>query len=236
MNSVVPTKAPTTLPTSRPTMSTAQLNNASLDDLGKMSGDEKVTFLEDKIQEFVCALPRLFAYFAVLAIGLVLIRCSVGCLKKRLLSFKSPHLRRKMSTDEEASNSEDELINTSNGLDPTLVGFFMGALKIVLQLLLCVTIAGMLGIKTTSLIAVFGASTLAIGLAMQGLLTDLANGVMLILFHTFRVNDHVQVADCEGIVEELSVFRTILRGADQRKYVIPNGKIGIVTVLKEHHR
>jgi len=80
-------------------------------------------------------------------------------------------------------------------------------------------------IDTTPFSAVLGASALAIGLALQSSLTDFAAGVMIILFRQFRVGDEIEAAGVKGVVEEISIFSTHLKTADNRKIIVSNGKI-----------
>ena len=81
------------------------------------------------------------------------------------------------------------------------------------------------GVETTSLIAVLGAAGLAVGLALQGTLSNVAAGVMLLLLRPFRVGDGIAVAGQSGIVKEVGLFTTILIGADQSYISIPNASI-----------
>ncbi len=80
-------------------------------------------------------------------------------------------------------------------------------------------------VETTPFSAVLGASALAVGLAMQNSLMDFAAGVMIILFRYFRVGDEIEAAGIKGVVEEISIFTTHLKTADNRKIIVSNGKI-----------
>jgi small conductance mechanosensitive channel len=82
-----------------------------------------------------------------------------------------------------------------------------------------------LGVETTSFIAVIGAASLAVGLALQGSLANFASGVMLILFQPFHVGEKVEAAGTTGIVHEIQIFNTILITDDNKKVIIPNAKI-----------
>merc|ERR1712217_358031 len=114
-------------------------------------------------------------------------------------------------------------------VDPTLINFAMSAFEYGLKLLLLLVCASMVGIQTTSFIAILTAMSLAIGLSMQGLLTDVAKGVMLILFRPFKVGDNVKVADLEGDVKEVGIFNTVLQGRDNVLHFIPNHLIETIT-------
>ncbi len=82
-----------------------------------------------------------------------------------------------------------------------------------------------LGIETTSLVAVLGAASIAVGLALQGSLSNFAAGLMIVIFHPFRVGDWIEGASISGIIEEIQLFTTLLRTADNRLVIIPNGKL-----------
>jgi small conductance mechanosensitive channel len=114
---------------------------------------------------------------------------------------------------------------TRAGQDITLVQF-LGRL-IYTTLLFAVVIAALdqLGVQTTSLLAVLGAAGLAVGLALQGSLSNFASGVMLIIFRPFTVGNFVEAAGVSGVVEEVGVFATKLVTVDNRLIIIPNSQI-----------
>ena len=82
-----------------------------------------------------------------------------------------------------------------------------------------------LGIETNSFLAIIGAAGLAIGLALQGSLSNFAAGVMMILFQPFHLGDYVEAGGAEGSVTEIQIFSTILTTKDNKKVIIPNAKI-----------
>ncbi len=82
-----------------------------------------------------------------------------------------------------------------------------------------------LGVETSSFIAVVGAASLAVGLALQGSLANFASGVMLILFHPFKVGDVVDAGGAQGTVEEIQIFNTIITTKDKKRVIVPNSKI-----------
>ena len=84
---------------------------------------------------------------------------------------------------------------------------------------------GTFGIKTTSFAAILGAAGLAIGLAMQGTLSHLAAGVMLLIFRPFKVGDTVEIGGKRGKVDEIDIFFTILDTPDNRRFILPNGQV-----------
>ena len=109
--------------------------------------------------------------------------------------------------------------------DPTL-GRFLGNLAYFLFLTVAVIAAlGKLGVETTSFVAVLGAAGLAIGLALQGSLGNLASGVMVMIFRPFAVGDGIAVSGHEGKVEEIGVFATVIHTGDGREVRVPNSAL-----------
>lgn len=98
--------------------------------------------------------------------------------------------------------------------------FYYGAIALI-----ALTIMGLLGIETTSLVAMLGAASIAIGLALQGSLSNFAAGILLIIFHPFRVGDLIEGAGVVGIVEEIQLFTTFVLTDDNRLVIIPNAKL-----------
>ena len=82
-----------------------------------------------------------------------------------------------------------------------------------------------LGVETSSFIAVVGAASLAVGLALQGSLANFASGVMLIIFQPFKVGDVVDAGGAHGMVHEIQIFNTIIITADKKRVIVPNSKI-----------
>ncbi|MGE9297300.1 MAG: mechanosensitive ion channel family protein [Puniceicoccales bacterium] len=113
----------------------------------------------------------------------------------------------------------------AKNVDATIVGFLGNILYAALMVIVILMAGDRLGIETTSVIAVLGAATLAIGLALQGSLANFAAGVMMIIFRHFRVGDFIQAAGIMGIVEEINIFDTKLRTPDNKAIIVPNGNI-----------
>ncbi|HMG14317.1 MAG TPA: mechanosensitive ion channel domain-containing protein [Saprospiraceae bacterium] len=115
-------------------------------------------------------------------------------------------------------------------IDETLYPFFSSIVNIGLKLFLFITVAGFLGIQTTSFFAVLASAFFAIGLALQGSLSNLAAGVMIFLFKPFKIGDIVNLSDNTGRVEEILIFNTILMDDSKKIIFIPNSIIlnGIV--------
>jgi small conductance mechanosensitive channel len=110
-------------------------------------------------------------------------------------------------------------------MDSMLLGFFGNIVRYFVLTITVLAVLAEFGIETTSLVAVLGAAGLAVGLALQGTLSHLAAGVMLLLFRPFRIGQHVQIGGADGTVEELSLFWTELVTGDNVQVIIPNGSV-----------
>jgi small conductance mechanosensitive channel len=108
-------------------------------------------------------------------------------------------------------------------LDPSLQSFIPSLVTAILKVLVFVTVAGMVGIQTTSFIAVLGAAGLAVGMALQGSLANFAGGVLILIFKPFRVGDTITAQGESGTVKEIQIFHTIMVSGDNRTIIIPNG-------------
>jgi small conductance mechanosensitive channel len=84
---------------------------------------------------------------------------------------------------------------------------------------------GQLGIQTTSFIAIFGAAGLAVGLALQGSLSNFASGVLIVLFRPYKVGDFIEGAGISGVVVEVQILTTVLKTGDNKQIIVPNGQI-----------
>ncbi|NQY18393.1 mechanosensitive ion channel family protein, partial [Alteromonas sp.] len=100
----------------------------------------------------------------------------------------------------------------------------------VLKVMLLISVASMIGIETTSFIAVVGAAGLAIGLALQGSLANFAGGVLILIFKPFRVGDTIEAEGYLGSVAEIQILYTVLNTFDNRRVVIPNGNLSNATL------
>lgn len=122
-----------------------------------------------------------------------------------------------------------------NNVDESLRPFLISVLGALLKVLLLLSIASMLGVETTSFIAILSAATLAVGLALQGSLANFAGGVLILLFKPFKVGDYIVAQGQEGFVDAVQVFTTTLRTHDNKVVTVPNGALGngnIVNVTK----
>ena len=113
----------------------------------------------------------------------------------------------------------------ARAIDFSVSGFLTSFLSISLKILLILSVAGMFGVETTSFIAILGALSLAVGLALQGNLGHFASGILLLTFRPFKVGDFVTADGYSGTVKEIQVFNTILTTLDNRLIIIPNGNV-----------
>lgn len=119
----------------------------------------------------------------------------------------------------------------SRSVDPTLGRFMTNFLSILFKALLLISVASMIGIETTSFIAVLGAAGLAVGLALQGSLANFAGGVLVLLFRPYKVGDFIEAQGISGTVSEIQIFNTIMKTPDNKVIIVPNGAVsnGIIT-------
>jgi|JRYE01.1.fsa_nt_gb small conductance mechanosensitive channel len=110
-------------------------------------------------------------------------------------------------------------------LDPNLVPFIAAVIRVVLLAMIVISVAGMVGIATTSFVAVLGAAGLAVGLALQGSLANLAGGVLILTFRPFRVSDVIEAQGEIGAVQEIQIFHTIVKTFDHKSIILPNGTL-----------
>jgi small conductance mechanosensitive channel len=115
--------------------------------------------------------------------------------------------------------------------DPTLNKFLCGLISALLKVLLLISVASMIGIATTSFIAIIGAAGLAVGLALQGSLANFAGGVLILIFKPFKVGDTIEAQGFLGSVDEISILYTIVNTFDNRRIVIPNGSLSNATLV-----
>jgi small conductance mechanosensitive channel len=108
-------------------------------------------------------------------------------------------------------------------VDPTLIPFMSSLVSWILKVLLFISVASMIGIATTSFVAVLGAAGLAIGLALQGSLANFAGGVLVMVFKPYKVGDLIESQGHLGVVKEVQIFNTILIAPQSKQVIIPNG-------------
>lgn len=155
---------------------------------------------EEYVNEFINALiaysPKLISAIFILIFGLYGIRLINRMVKKIMLK---------------------------NEFDPTLSRFLANSLLWALRLLLFITVISRLGIESSSFVAILGAAGLAVGLSLQGSLSNFAGGVLIILFKPFRVGDSIEAQGVAGTVNEIQIFTTKLLTSNNQTIFIPNG-------------
>ena len=110
-------------------------------------------------------------------------------------------------------------------IDKTLETFVANLTRMTLLVFVIIASISALGIQTASFIAVLGAAGLAIGLALQGSLSNFASGVLIVLFRPYKVGDWVEAAGISGSVEEVQILTTVLKTGDNKKVIVPNSQI-----------
>ncbi|WP_294818410.1 mechanosensitive ion channel domain-containing protein [uncultured Flavobacterium sp.] len=119
---------------------------------------------------------------------------------------------------------------TKKDLDPTLLKFVLDVFTWVFRVILFVTVIDQLGVKTTSLMAALGAAGIAIGLALQGSLSNFAGGLLIILFKPFRVGDYIEAQGQSGTVNSIQIFSTRVITVNNQVIYLPNGALSNGTI------
>jgi small conductance mechanosensitive channel len=119
----------------------------------------------------------------------------------------------------------------SQEVDKTLVSFVTNLISMILLVIVVIAAVGALGIQTTSFIAILGAAGLAVGLALQGSLSNFASGVLIIIFRPYKVGDFIEGAGIAGVVVDVQILTTVLKTGDNKQIIVPNSQImgGIIT-------
>ncbi|MBQ6772049.1 MAG: mechanosensitive ion channel [Bacteroidales bacterium] len=123
--------------------------------------------------------------------------------------------------------------------DPSLKSFLSSVISVLLHFVLIVSIISILGINTSSLVALLASAGLAVGMALSGTLQNFAGGVMIMLFRPFKVGDYISSQGYEGKVSAIQIFNTIILTTDNKTVILPNGTLstGVVTNFnKESNR
>lgn len=165
-----------------------------MDDLFSIGNMEQ--YMDTAVELFMTYVPKLVLAILTLLIGLWIIRMVVKVSRKGLEKSKA---------------------------DVTLIPFLSSLLSVGLKALLLISVASMIGIATTSFIAVLGAAGLAVGLALQGSLANFAGGVLILIFKPYVVGDLIEAQGHLGVVKEVQIFNTILLSPTNRRVIIPNG-------------
>jgi len=148
--------------------------------------------------------PKLISAFVILFVGLYAIRVINRLIRK---------------------------IMVKRELDPTLTKFLADILLWALRVLLFVTFISKLGIETSSFVAILGAMGLAVGLSLQGSLSNFAGGMLIILFKPFKVGDTIEAQGIIGTVNEIQIFVTKLISANNQTIFVPNGSLSNGTII-----
>ncbi|WP_152205495.1 mechanosensitive ion channel family protein [Marinobacter changyiensis] len=168
-----------------------------------LNGDgQAAELLQQAIAMIMTYAPKVLLAIVTLVIGLWLINRFINILDKKL-----------------------------GARDPTLNKFVCGLIGVIFKVLLFISVASMIGIATTSFIAVIGAAGLAIGLALQGSLANFAGGVLILIFKPFKVGDTIEAQGFLGAVAEIQILYTVVNTFDNRRIVIPNGSLSNATLI-----
>jgi small conductance mechanosensitive channel len=124
-----------------------------------------------------------------------------------------------------ARRALERTLSRSGKMDATLVRFFGSLIRYAIMGFVIIAALQRFGVEATSLVAVFGAAGLAIGLALQGMLSNVAAGIMLLMFRPFKIGDFVDIGGQAGTVKEVGLFTTELATGDNVKIIMPNGQI-----------
>ena len=162
-------------------------------------------FITANIPLLISAATNVLLALAIVFIGLKLLRTLNKFLKKALL----------------------------DKFDPSVTRFIASLVVNILKILLFITALGIVGVETTSFLALIGAAGIALGAALAGTLQNFASGVLIILNHPYKVGDVVEIADVKGTVDEIEIFNTILKTPDNNTKIIPN-KIVLDGIITNH--
>ena len=112
-----------------------------------------------------------------------------------------------------------------NDVDATLTSFVSNLVRMTLLVFVIIAAITQLGVPSAQFVAVVGAAGLAVGLALQGSLSNFAAGVLIVLFRPYKVGDYVEAAGISGTIEQVQILTTILKTPDNKKIIVPNGQI-----------
>lgn len=115
-------------------------------------------------------------------------------------------------------------------VDNSLTTFILSFIKILLYFILIVTVIGILGIETSSFIAIFASAGVAIGMALSGTLQNFAGGVLILLLKPYRVGNYIEAQGYAGTVTEIQIFHTIINTPDNKSIIIPNGPLSTSSI------
>jgi len=169
-----------------------------------MSSEKIQAYTQELLDAVIRFLPRIVLAIVILIIGFWLINWFAGFVRRSL---------------------------ERRQFDLTLRTFLKSAVSIGLKILLLIMVAGMLGVQTSSFVAVIGAMGLAIGLALQGSLSNFAGGFLIILFKPYVVGEFVEINGKTGTVREIQIFNTLLMTPEGHLVILPNGQASNNTII-----
>ena len=165
-------------------------------------GDETIKGIErwtDKAIDMILQYgPKILLAIIVLIVGFIIVNSLVKLTRKLMNNRKA---------------------------DKSLQAFVLSLINIGLKALVLISVADMIGIETTSFVAIIGAAGLAVGLALQGTLANFAGGVLVLVFKPYKVGDLIEAQDNIGTVKDIQIFVTILLTFENKTVIIPNGAI-----------
>ena len=121
-------------------------------------------------------------------------------------------------------------IMVAKNFDKSLITFLLSFIRITLLFLLIITVIGVLGIETSSFIAIFASAGVAIGLALSGTLQNFAGGVLILLIKPYKVGDYIEFGNYKGHVKEIQIFHTVIVNYNNERIIIPNGGLSTGTI------
>lgn len=168
--------------------------------------EKSVMHYSDKVQDFADKVVHFAVVYGLKIVGALLIFFIGKWFVQQLLKL----IRKGME---------------SANVDETLIGFLLNVIYLALLIALLMIAASNLGINTSLFVAVFGAASLAIGLALKDSLGNVGAAVLIIFFRPFKISDYIEVSGVEGTVKAISLFSTTLLTSDNRSIIIPNGTL-----------
>ncbi len=165
---------------------------------------EKLHISQEKLNSIYGYIPSVVTAIAILLVGLWLIK--------------------------KIQKITDQALKTSK-IDEDLSGFMISTVGVILKIFLGLTVANTLGFQTTSFLAILGSAVFAVGLALQGTLSNFAAGVMILIFKPYNTGDHIKIGDSSGEVETIQIFNTILVNDAKQTIIVPNSQVlsGVIT-------
>lgn len=121
-------------------------------------------------------------------------------------------------------------VMTNRRMDPSLTTFVLSLVKMVLYFILIITIIGILGIETSSFLAIFASAGVALGMALSGTLQNFAGGVLILLLKPYKVGDYIETQGYAGTVKSIQLFSTVINTVDNKAIIIPNGGLSTGTI------